>query len=637
MNDPRFDSDTETVDILAALYQAFRDTPEGSAEHRVALGKLLTARYDFIENCFSIVNKSVEKQYLILKPAQLRLFELIEAFESRNEAPRIVVLKARQLGLSTAVAGYNFFNALTQPNSRTIVLAHRADSAETIFGYYTHFYDNLDERIRPRQGIGSRQGKMLVLAEQERRKYKPGGLNSRIQVIVPKDASASEGTGKIGRSMSANHLHISELGFWQNPTASMGALLHSFTGLDARSSCIIESTAEKAEDYFHQFWKNASEGRNDFAPLFIAWFDDESYLKPFRTPEERARFEKSLNDADSDPYGNEAQLLEMFHLTLEQLHWRRDDIRNRCNGDVGIFSRENPSTPEEAFRVAGGNYLNGLIMDMYIKSAKPPLALGNMERVGQFSPPVLKPSPLGNMTRVWETAKPYHEYLVAADISENLPSGDFSAAVVLKRLPLRVVAVLRGISGGYLPTTSEFSEQICLLSRYYNEAYLCIESNAIGKEVIRLCRDELGYPNLVYEQLLLPELQREAPLWGFRTSSGNRRILVDGLKEFFESERAEVYDEHLLRECAAMVRNEHGRVQAPRKGQARSKHTSEIGFYDDMAFALAIAYHCHLRLPPPLPPDEREYQLRRQALKESQKLYGLGMGRGDDTSIYRYV
>ena len=49
----------------------------------------------------------------------------------------------------------------------------------------------------------------------------------------------------------------------------------------------------------------------------------------------------------------EKELKKTFHLTDEQIMWRRWSIKNNCGGDIDKFHQEYPATPEEAFIATG--------------------------------------------------------------------------------------------------------------------------------------------------------------------------------------------------------------------------------------------------------------------------------------------
>jgi hypothetical protein len=64
-----------------------------------------------------------------LNAAQLKLHELIEDQRRRTGRVRVIVLKARQLGVSTYVASRFYHKTVSAPGLRTIIVAHKVDAS----------------------------------------------------------------------------------------------------------------------------------------------------------------------------------------------------------------------------------------------------------------------------------------------------------------------------------------------------------------------------------------------------------------------------------------------------------------------------------------------------------------------------
>jgi hypothetical protein len=61
---------------------------------------------------------------------------------------RNIVLKARQLGITTYIASRFFINTITRPGTVTVQVAHDQSSAEEIFRIVHRFLENLPEGLR---------------------------------------------------------------------------------------------------------------------------------------------------------------------------------------------------------------------------------------------------------------------------------------------------------------------------------------------------------------------------------------------------------------------------------------------------------------------------------------------------------
>ena len=70
-----------------------------------------------------------------------------EEFERRRGRANIV-LKARQMGISTWVAGRFFLKTVTQPGTLSVQVAHTQEAAEEIFRVVRRFHSELPEELR---------------------------------------------------------------------------------------------------------------------------------------------------------------------------------------------------------------------------------------------------------------------------------------------------------------------------------------------------------------------------------------------------------------------------------------------------------------------------------------------------------
>ncbi len=70
--------------------------------------------------------------------------------------------------------------------------------------------------------------------------------------------------------------------------------------------------------------------------------------------------------------GDEKRLMAKHGLTLEQINWRRIEIRRSERGE-GLFLQEYPEDPLEAFITSGDTYFDQEAMREYLRLVKKPL------------------------------------------------------------------------------------------------------------------------------------------------------------------------------------------------------------------------------------------------------------------------
>ena len=103
----------------------------------------------FAENALKLRPKSGPLEAFQFNPAQLRLQELLEEQKRKTGRARAIVLKARQLGVSTYVAARFFHWTVNNSGLRTIILGHERRASSNLFQIVKRYYDHLPENTRP--------------------------------------------------------------------------------------------------------------------------------------------------------------------------------------------------------------------------------------------------------------------------------------------------------------------------------------------------------------------------------------------------------------------------------------------------------------------------------------------------------
>jgi hypothetical protein len=121
-----------------------------------------------------------------------------------------VVLKARQMGMTTWVAGRFFLKTITQPGTLSLLVAHTQEAAEEIFRVVRRFHALLPEELRSGALRTSRDSACsLVFPE----------LDSEYRVETAGDPNA-------GRGLTVQNLHCSEVARWPGDARlTLGGLL----------------------------------------------------------------------------------------------------------------------------------------------------------------------------------------------------------------------------------------------------------------------------------------------------------------------------------------------------------------------------------------------------------------------------
>ena len=266
----------------------------------------------FAEHALKLRPKSGPLQPFVFNAAQKKLHEVIEAQKTKTGRVRVVVLKARQLGVSTYVAARLYNRTINNPGLRTIIIGHERRASSNLFDIVKRFHDNMPEDLRPSIGVSNREELIF----------------DRIDSGYLVSVASGEGTG---RSATAQLLHASEAAFWDDLPLQMASLMQTVPDLGG-TEIIIESTANGYND-FHTLWRKAESGESEFLPVFLPWSLDAGYRRELP--------EGFTMDAE------ESKLAELHNLDKEEIAWRRAKINQL--GSAEYFNQEYPLTASEAF------------------------------------------------------------------------------------------------------------------------------------------------------------------------------------------------------------------------------------------------------------------------------------------------
>ena len=268
-------------------------------------------------------------------PAQRELHRIIEEQRARTGRVRVIVLKARQLGISTYVAARYYKQTTSNPGLRTIIIGHEKVASKNLFQLVKRFHEYMPDGMR--QSTGTSNAEELIF----------DNINSGYLVSV----ATEEGSG---RSATAQILHASEAAFWVDLPTQLAALMQTVPDIDG-TEIIIETTANGYND-FHKLWRKAELGGSEFTAVFLPWSIDPAY---------RAK----LPD-DFVMTAEETKLAELHGLDAEQICWRRNKISGFSSEEY--FCQEYPLVASEAFIAA--SFDSYIPADLVLRARKEDIA-----------------------------------------------------------------------------------------------------------------------------------------------------------------------------------------------------------------------------------------------------------------------
>jgi len=544
-----------------------------------------------IEELLWIENKTRQIVPLVPNSTQRKIIGAIYDQIEVGKPVRLLDLKPRQHGSSTIIGAYNFLRAVCEPNTNALIASEeKQGSAYNLFEKYERFVKKFPVHI-PLDS--TRRGHTLELADP---------LSSNIRVVGEKSVT----------SFTYQMVHLSEAAFFSDLRKFL-AMLSQTVPNDPSTAIIIETTANRYGDAFHEEWLAAEEGKNDYYPLFLAWYEHEEYQAAFETDAERDLFRRNLGHGKADAFGDEHALLELG-CTLEQLNWRRWAIKNNCQRSVDEFNRQYPTTAQSAFLESGRTMLDVGSLTHYLETD-----VCEPKRRGYFSEVGKKvkwhDDPMGIMS-IWRDPLPYQEFVIGSDHAEGLSTGDYNAAIAVSRMPFEQVATIRGYDGRQVGI-KEFAEQLYLLARYFNDAWVCPENAKDGGTVCYALTETYRYHNVLAENVVTMTA-RGSDRYGWNNNGQTRKRGVGLLQTMFTDREMIIHDRRIIDEGFQLI-DKNGKAQAARKGESRHPGQPETGFYDDLLFSLIGVLLALEALPAARPIAVRQAEAARREVAKQHK------------------
>lgn len=487
---------------------------------------------------------------------------------------RYIILKARQMGLSTVIGALCYWWTATHRYVSSAIVAHEEKAMANIYQMFKRYYENSSPTFKPKQKYKTKTDGLTfddpTAKPEDERKGRGRGLKSEVKTFVASGAS--------GRSNTIQFLHASEVAFWRDAAETVSGLMQTIPSLP-QTFIFLESTANGVGDYFYETWQAAVRGDSVFKPRFYAWWQHDEY--EFNVTSGHMEFKKE-EDYLIDIMRNAG--LNDLTIRRKLTWWRWKQKEFAANPDK--LMQEYPATPEEAFIASGRPRFDlKMLAKMRDIAADPEnkpkyyfLEKKNRNTVvsREAIVTVLGAAP---SLKIWELPEPGEKFVIGADIAEGLEiaasgkEGDYSAATVVRERDCKVVARWRGHIDPDI-----FGEELFSLGIFYNHALIGVEVNNHGLTTIAKLKN-LYYRNMYRRERGQEEwFETSTAQLGWKTTSKSKPLMIDGLATAIRENVIIDYDSTFINECMTYVIDENGRTNAT------------IGTHDDTVIATAIAF-----------------------------------------------
>ena len=550
------ESTNRLVEVGAMRYIEERDGHNATNKSIVALWLdfcLTRIKHDFeywARSMTTISDKGKGRDIpFTLNRAQRQYLAAMEKLRLAGKPIDIILCKARQWGGSTLTQLYMLWIQLVHKrNWNSVICGDIEKQSSIVAGMLAKVINRY-----PRWATGGRQ---ITTAPYQ------GAQKTR--VISWSNSRYSLGSSQKPDSLRSEDIsmaHLTEVGLWK---ATQGRkpedLVQSIFGSIASGPYtmkVLESTAKGVGNFFHRTWIDATEGRNNFTPVFIPWYSIDIYSKQLKESDYPA-FIDNLNEYEQQLFGLGA--------TLEAIAWYRDK-RREMPDEWRLFS-EFPSTAAEAFQSTGHRVFRISYVNNIRRTCVPAPFKGDIvsrgyttnEQGKQVEQTEFLPAAPGedtNENSLWVWLMPDNEqplrdrYIVAVDVGGVSDKADYSCIVVADRLAMLDGGVpeIAACWHGHIEH-DKLAWKAVEIARAYGNALLIIESNTLetegteGDNFEYILNEIAGKYSNLFSRTSQQEIKQGRPRrWGFHTNNATKPMVINFL---IKALRDELYIERCL-------------------------------------------------------------------------------------------
>lgn len=464
--------------------------------------------------CLTIQDKKTKRAIpLLLNKGQRILISEFERQRLDGVPIRVIIVKARQWGGSTATEMYMFWlqNRLYM-NWHSAIIGKVKSQSANIRGMYTRAVKNLPE-FHQKLHIKAWEGQQSVRIIEER------GCKIGIYSAEAPDAI---------RSDDISMVHMSEVGLWKATKEikpdDLAQSVYACVPEEPGTFICLESTAKGVGGFFHENYlvalDNARHNLDGLRPVFVSWFHIQLYTK------EIPDVEKFISTMTAYNWWQWEQ-----GATLEGIYWYNNYKRSKKYSDFQMKS-EYPTTDMEAFQSASGKYFTEDMLSRIRSGVREPVFIGDIRGdslIGEKAMnniQLIEDSALLDNLKIWimpddyidpQREKVTNRFVVTVDIGGTHYKSDNSVISVFDRLSLMddYGAVERAALWFGHIDHDMLAWKAVQIAKFYGNALLVIESNTIdsrdkksdehvdsGDHTYTVLDkiEESGYPNLYYRR-----------------------------------------------------------------------------------------------------------------------------------------
>lgn len=465
-------------------------------------------------------------------PFQLWAFQE-DAAERFQFHKNLIVLKARQMGLSWLVSAYTLWSCMFNNNFHAYYVSIGLKEVGEQMNRVRFIFNNLPEFLKDMAYLGGRKKGRDFCKD-----------NDSLIEFTNGSAIHAVSSGKSGGHGTAPGLLIcDEWARVENDVEKWRALGPS---RGKKTKTIIISTSDGLNNDFANKWFEAELGENGFEPVFYSADKHPDYT-PEYLEEQRKQFTGDLQGyMMAFPMKPEDAFMSSSRsvFSIERIaEWKQYIIQNKIEPKVGYIDVNDQKQLE-------------FVLDDYGK------------------------------LQVWKLPQRGHRYSIGADCASGmLVQGDYSAAAVLDVDTNELVALFHARI-----TPEEYAYPIEKLARFYNNAWLVVEVNPGGFSELVMQDLKASYPWIYCRQQRerITDLPTLVP--GFVTTGTSKPRIIQQMRREFHT--PEVRSQ--LKILSNLVLEEMGKFES--EGEGKPMRAAR-GSHDDTVMAVALAIEGKTTIP----------------------------------------
>ena len=543
-----------------------------------------------------------------LNRPQRKLIKRLEKMRKAGKPIRLILLKARQWGGSTAIQIYMAWLQLVhEVGLNSLIIAHQGTGSDEIKDMFDRMIKSYPVEMLHELGeaYAPNEPKMVGV-----------GKSGNIFRVPQRNCKIKIGTAERPNSCRGgdyNLVHLSEVALWKETdgkkpedivrSACSGILLRPYTMI------VYESTPNGVGNFFHKEYLAAKKGLSQFEAMFVAWFEIEQYELPFANEAEKYAFAKKLfenrrNDevkSDREEPGTYLWRLWEKGATLEAIHWYVSERSKYTNH--GDMASEYPSDDIEAFTYSGRKVFSSEDVEQFRPACRAPGWIGEIYGSADEGEKAIeglrfKKEADGRLF-MWhdversDTEEVTDRYLVIVDVCKgHTKNADFADILVIDRLFMMdgEPPVVAAEWHGHIDM-DKLAWKATQVAAYYNNALLVIESNTLetnntkgeAEYILTLIHEVYGKQLYARKQSAEDIRQGLPKKYGYHTNPLTKKVVIYNLKVVIRERLYIEREEACLDEYLTYVETENNVFEAME------------GYHDDRlmtrAIGMQVCYH----------------------------------------------